>query len=139
MLFRRHPIDFFFDGGAIRESAALEDRFAVLDHLGMAAEIGDRVAGVETPLIGVFAQNIVGAADLPGPVFVIPGAAYRGHVREPGNFPRGLAQFIEIAELPGAAGAVQQKKFVLAVEPAFFPFFVQRAHVADERSDAGHR
>src|SRR5580658_9707319 len=137
-LLRRHPIDFFLDGGAISESAALEDRLAVLDHLGVAAKVGNRVAGIEAPLVGVFAEDIVGAADLAGPVFVIPGAAYGGHVGEPGNFPRGCAQFVEISELPGPAGAVQEIKFVLAVEATLFPLFVQRAHVANERSHARH-
>ena len=82
-------------------------RQAVLDHLGVAAKVGNRVAGIEAPLVGVFAEDIVGAADLAWPVFVIPGAAYGGHVGEPGNFPRGCAQFVEISELPGPAGAVR--------------------------------
>ena len=44
-----------------------------------------------------------------------------------------------ITELPRAAGATQQKEFVLAGEFAVLPFFIQGANVAHEGRDARHR
>ena len=36
-LFWRDPVDFFFDSGFVEEAATLQDRFAVGDHVGVAA------------------------------------------------------------------------------------------------------
>src|SRR5712671_7983886 len=85
-LFWRDPVDFFFDRAFVEKASALQNCFAVLDHLGMAAKIGVGVAGVKTPLIGVFAEDVVGAPGLPGPVSVIPGPAYGRDIFEPWNF-----------------------------------------------------
>src|SRR6267143_2844879 len=89
LLFRREvlfcwdPVDFFFDRAFVGETSPLQDRFAVLDHFGMAAEVGYRVASVEAPLVGVFAEDVGGATDFASPFCVVPGTAYRWDMLEP--------------------------------------------------------
>src|SRR6266851_7168563 len=85
-LFWRDPVNLFLDRAFVDKTSPLQNCLVVLDHLGMAAKISAGVAGIETPLIGVFAQNVVGAPDLPGPVLVIPWPAHRRDILEPRDF-----------------------------------------------------
>src|ERR1700682_5497614 len=82
----RDPVNFFFDRAFVGKPSPLKNRLAVLDHLGMAAKISMGVAGIEAPLIGIFAQYIVGAPNLSGPVLVIPGTTDGRNILEPRNF-----------------------------------------------------
>ena len=72
----------------------LQNSLAVFDHLGMPAEVGHRVAGIEFPMIRIFPQNIIRAPDFPRPIGVIPWPAYRWNVFEPRQFLVKLAQFL---------------------------------------------
>src|ERR1700730_12019886 len=82
-LFWRDPVNFFFDRAFVSKPSPLENRLAVLDHLRMSAQIRMGVAGIETPLIGVFTQYIVGAPNLSGPVLVIPGTTHGRNIFKP--------------------------------------------------------
>src|ERR1700742_1761190 len=75
-----------FEEGAFLPSGAGEDAHAVFTHAGVAAEIAGGVGGLEVPLVGVFADEIVYAPGFAVPVGVFPRAADRGDVFEPGNF-----------------------------------------------------
>ena len=111
----------------------------MLDHLRMAADVSDGVAGVEFPVVGILAKDVVGAANFTRPVRVIPWAAHRRHIFEPGQFLVELIELFQISKLPRTAGAIEQIKFVIPVEASFFPIFGECAHIADERSHAGNR
>src|SRR5216684_6609085 len=63
-LLRRDPVDFFLDAGFVEEAAALQNRFAVRDHVGMAAPIRVSIRGIEFPRVGILSQDVVGAPDL---------------------------------------------------------------------------
>ena len=102
----RDPVNLFLDGSLVGESAALQNCLAVLDHFGMTAQVGHRVARIQFPVIGILAQDVVRAADFSRPVGVIPGTADRGHIFEPRQFFSELVQFIQVSELPGAARTV---------------------------------
>src|SRR5580698_2427754 len=54
------PVDLFFDRAFIGEAATLEDGFAVFDHFGVSADVCDGVVGRQIPVIGVFAEDVVG-------------------------------------------------------------------------------
>src|SRR5438445_7318381 len=56
LVFRRNPVNLFFHCPVLKETAALQDRFAMLDHLRVAAQIRHGVGAVQAPLIGVFPQ-----------------------------------------------------------------------------------
>src|SRR5215469_13551582 len=83
-------------------------------------------------MVGVLSQDVVGPADFPGPVFVVPRAAYRRYLLEPRQFFVKLRQFFPVSELPRAARAVEQKHLVRRVEAALFPFLAEEAAVAHE-------
>src|ERR1700682_3785252 len=93
-LFWRDPVNLFLDRAFVGEASALQNRLAVLNHLGMAAQICVGIAGPEPPLISVFAQDVVGAPNLPGPVLVIPGPAHGWDILQPRNFLGKACQFI---------------------------------------------
>src|SRR5512143_4238247 len=105
--FRRDPVHLFFEVFFL-EANALQDAFRVLDHLGVTAEIGSAVFGGASPLVGVFSENVVGAARLALPLVVFVSTADRGHVRKPWSLTRISLQFLAITELPRAACAIQQ-------------------------------
>src|SRR5580698_9266213 len=63
-----------------------EDAHAVFTHAGVAAEIAGGVGGLEIPLIGVFADEVVDATCFAVPVRVFPRAADRGDIFEPWHF-----------------------------------------------------
>src|SRR6202051_1679662 len=107
-LFRRGPVNLFFDRRLVQEAAALQDRFAIGNHVGMAAKVGVSVGRVQSPRVSVFSQDIVSAADLPRPVSMIPRTAYGRNVFQKRQLFGEAGQLIFISELPGAAGAVQQ-------------------------------
>src|SRR5580658_8695657 len=132
-LLRRHPINLFQNRRPVYKPAALQNCFAVCDHVGMSAQVGRGIRGVEFPVIGVFAQHVVGAADLSWPVGVIPGTAHSGHILEPWQFRIEVGELLFVAELPGTAGAVQQVEPVAAVEAAFLPVSCKGADKTDER------
>src|SRR5579872_132066 len=136
---RRDPVNLLFHGSLLNESATLEDRFAVLDHLGMPTEVRNCVAGIKIPMVGIFAEDVVCPPDLSAPIGVIPRPAHGGNVFKPGQFSVKLVQLFEVPEFKGPAGAVQQVELMRSVEAAFPPFFGERAHVADEWSDTGNR
>src|SRR5665811_216120 len=68
LLMRRYPVDLFFDCTLVSEPAPLQNRLAVLDHVGMTAEVSHRVAGFQFPMIGILAQNVIGASYFPRPI-----------------------------------------------------------------------
>ncbi len=110
----------------------------MLNHLRMPAQICDRVACIQFPMIRVFPQNVISPPDFARPVFVFPRPADGWHILEPGQFLVKMIQFIQVSKLPRPAGAVEQKQLVGAIESAFFPVFMQRPHIADERGHTGH-
>src|ERR1700733_3153672 len=137
-LFRRNPINLFLDRGPIEEAAPLEDCLAVRDHVRMAAQIGRGIRGIEFPLVGVFAQDVVGSTDLARPVRVIPRPAHRRNIRKPRQFGSETMQFFFVAELPGTAGAVEQVQLLAAVKAALFPVLRKGAYETHKRSDPGY-
>src|ERR1700733_998506 len=106
--FSRDPVNLFFQK-LFLEADAFQHAFAVLDHLGMSAEIADRVRTVQPPLVGVLTHHVVDAADFARPLLIVPRTTYTRNISEPGNFFRELLKFFEIAELPRAAGTIQQE------------------------------
>src|SRR5579863_10634693 len=81
----RDKIDLFLDV-FLGPSAALQNAHAVLDHLRMTAKIHGSVLRAQSPQIGVFANQVVDAADFPGPVSIFPWAAHRRNVFKPSDF-----------------------------------------------------
>src|SRR5215472_12665250 len=138
LLVRRDPVNLFLYRSLFCESAPFEYRLTMLDHVRMPAEIGNSVARIQSPMIGVLPQDVVGAADLAGPVFMIPRTAHCGDIFEPRRFLVKLEQLFSVSKLPWPARTVQQKKLVRAVEAAFFPVAMQRSHIAHERRNAGY-
>src|SRR5882672_847657 len=106
-LFRRNPVNLFLDRSLVEESAAFQDRLTISDHVRMSAQIGVSISGVESPRVGIFAQDVVGAPDLTRPVGVIPRTAHGGNIFQPRKFFGKACQFVFVAELPRTTGAVQ--------------------------------
>src|SRR5439155_23444298 len=104
----------------------------------MATQIGYCIGRIQFPLVRVFADEVVDAADLSGPFFVLPGSADGGDVFEPSYFGCDFLQFVEVSELPGAAGGVQQKELVVAMNSVFIPIAILGYYEADEWINAGH-
>src|SRR5207244_3185086 len=77
------------------------------DHPGVAAEVHGAVAGAHPGAVGVLAHDVLDPADLAGPRLVLPGPAHRGHVGDPGELGVERGQLGGIAQLLGAAGALQ--------------------------------
>src|SRR5712692_3186709 len=130
--FRRYPIHFFFQM-FFGEADALEHAFAVLDHVGMAAEVSDGVVAVEAPEVGILAQHVVHAAAFAVPLLVVPRTAYGRRIFQPWHFSGELDQLVVVSEFPGAAGAIQEEQFLLAFEGTFFPSAIKSADVTHKR------
>ncbi len=103
-----NPVDLFLYGTLLEEPAPLQDGLAVLNHVGMAAEIRQRIARLQFPMVGVFSQDVIGATDFSRPVGVVPRAAHGWHVPEPRQFFLQSSQLLAVPEFPRAAGTVQQ-------------------------------
>ena len=80
-----NPVNFFLQVLS-RKADPLQDSLNILDHLRMPAKIAGCVGAVQTPLIGVFANQVVDPAFFAGPSVVVPRTAYRGHIFEPVPF-----------------------------------------------------
>src|SRR5579872_3181809 len=127
----RDPVNLFFKV-FFGEADALQNAFAVLDHVGMTAQIGGGGFSGEAPEVGVFADQVVRAAALAFPGGILPGPAHSGHVGEPRDLRGHLADLFVVAKFPGAAGAVEQVKLVPLRELAFLPVALKSADVADK-------
>src|SRR5579862_729310 len=129
-----------FEEGAFLPAGAGEDAHAVFAHARVAAEIAGGVGGLQVPLIGVFADEIVDAAGFPVPVRVFPRAADGGDVFEPGNLGGDALEFFTIAEFPGAAAALEAIELVIAGHGAvaLFPILIESTDVTDEWGDASN-
>src|ERR1700675_179269 len=104
----RRPIHFFLQV-LFLETDPLQDALCMLDHLWMPAQIPHAISPGESPLVGVFANQIVDASDLALPAVVLPGSAHRENGAKPRRLFRKVFQLLAITELPRAARAIQQK------------------------------
>src|SRR5581483_1179866 len=104
----------------------------------MPAEIPDSVRSRDAPHVSVFADHVVNPSALAHPVSVIPGTANRGHVGQPRRLAGEFLQLLVIAELPGAAGPVQDEKLVFTAKLAVLPVAIHRPNVADVGCDSGN-
>src|SRR5581483_11010120 len=134
-LFCRNPVHLFFQV-LFRETNAFQNALAVFDHIGVAAEISDRICSVKTPHIGILPQNVIDTAHFAGPFFIVPRPTYGRNIFQPRNFSSKLAELVTISKLPRLAGAIQDKKLVLALECAFLPIPVKSPHITYEWSDS---
>src|SRR2546428_330121 len=97
-------------GSSLESAAAREDCAAIVNHLRVTAKIRGSCLRRQFPQMRVFADEVVDAAHLSGPVSIIPGPAHRGDVLEPRDFVRDALELFQISKLPRAAGAFQEKK-----------------------------
>ena len=98
--------------------------FGILNHAGVATEI-DLGVSSQVPEVGVFAHDVIDAANLTVPSFVFLRPADSGNVVQPGNFAGRLFEFGGISQLPGPAGALENEKFVRPVFFRAFPFVLR--------------
>ena len=109
----------------------------MFDHLGIPAEVGGGVCAGQVPEVGIFADDVFHATGLTSPFGVFVRAAHGWNVSKPRYFRRQLCEFFVIAVFPGAACPVNKVQMNVCREMAVAPIPMQRAHVRNERSDAG--
>src|SRR5579864_3117822 len=129
-----HEVDFFLDV-FLGPAAARQDSAAILDHFWMTAEISGGCLRRQLPEIRIFADEIVHAADLSGPVAILPGPADGGNVLEPRDFVGHMFELLGISKLPRAAGAFQKEKTVPCREFILLGVAHQSADIAHEGRD----
>lgn len=132
-------VDFVLDG-CFGPTGAEEHAAAGFDHAGMAAEIGSGISGRKIPDFDVFADEVVNAAEFAMPAGIVPGAADGGDVLQPGDFSGDFFEFIAITKFVDVTGALHAEEAMLPGHrcAALFPVLIDRANVANVRSDAGN-
>src|SRR3972149_8353026 len=115
----------------------LEDALGLLDHLRVAAEVGGGVLPGEPELVRVLPEDVLAATHLALPVLVFPGTADGGDVGQPRSVLREALHLFAVAELPGAAGPLQDDKLEPGGPLAVFPVAVSGARHACVGGPAG--